>query len=166
LEPETYLGLPSPDPTSSESGKGIRGLPTPTLGLISSGSRLRVSQRDCSMTARSPSGERHPSVSRRAMAPLLRSVSARPPRSLARSGGDRGGEEENELGFGETRHPAPVLLFRGSLTVVDSRWTAIVVLGLNRPRWAGEMSAQAFAPFCDFQVGWAGPESVYGPFLD
>jgi hypothetical protein len=39
------------------------------------------------------------------------------------------------------------------------------VLGLIQPRWADEMSAQAFSPFCDFQAGWTEPELVYGPFL-
>jgi hypothetical protein len=38
----------------------------PTLGLTGSGSRIRVSQRDCSTTTHSPSGERHPPASRRA----------------------------------------------------------------------------------------------------
>jgi hypothetical protein len=87
--PGTYLGLLMPDLTSSVSGKGTRSSPAPTLGLTGSGSRLRASQRDCLTTARSPSGERRPSVSRRATAPLLQPVAA-PAASLARSGGDRG----------------------------------------------------------------------------
>jgi hypothetical protein len=77
--PRTYLGLPMLDPTSSESGKGTRGSLAPTLGLTGLGSRLRVSQCDCSTTARLPSGERRPPTSRRATTPLLR-----PAASLAR----------------------------------------------------------------------------------
>jgi hypothetical protein len=80
------------------------------------------------MTERSPSGERRPPMSRCATAPFLRSVGA-PATSLACSVGNRGGVEENELGFGEMRRAASVLLFRGSLVVVDSRRTVIVVLG-------------------------------------
>jgi hypothetical protein len=45
-----------------------------TLGLTGSSPRVRASQRGCSTTARSPSGERRPSASRRVMAPLLRPV--------------------------------------------------------------------------------------------
>jgi hypothetical protein len=99
--PGTYLGLPMPDSTLSESGKGTRGSPAPTLGLTGSGSRLRASQRDCSTMARSPSGERRPPVSRRATVPLHRQV-ATPAASLARSVARVEMEAEmetNELGF-------------------------------------------------------------------
>jgi hypothetical protein len=65
-----------PDPTSSESEKGTQGSPAATIGLTGSGSRIRTSQCDCSTMARSPSGERRPSVSRRVMAPLLRPVAS------------------------------------------------------------------------------------------
>jgi hypothetical protein len=84
----TYLGLPMPDLTSSESGKGTRGSSAPTLGLTGLGSRLRASQRDCSTTAPSPSGERRPPTSRRTTAPLLQPVAA-PAASHARSLGWR-----------------------------------------------------------------------------
>jgi hypothetical protein len=83
-----------PDPTSSESGKGTRGLPAPTLGLTGSGSRIRASQRDCS-------GERRPPASRRATVPLLRLV-AMLAASLARVEMEAG-EETNELGFAGKR---------------------------------------------------------------
>jgi hypothetical protein len=96
--PGTYLGLPMPDPTSSESGKGTRGSLTPTLGLTDTGSRLRASQRDCSTMARSPSGERRLPTSRRATTPLLRPV-ATPAASLARSGEDGGKERMKWLGL-------------------------------------------------------------------
>jgi hypothetical protein len=92
--PGTYLGLPMPDPTSSESGKGTRGSPAPTLGLTGSGSRLRALQCDCSTMVCSPSGEHHPLVSRRVTAPLLRSV-ATPVASLARVETEAG-KEMNE----------------------------------------------------------------------
>jgi hypothetical protein len=93
---------PSPDLTSSESGKETRGSPASTLGLTGSSSRIRASQRGCSMTARSPSGERRPSASRRVTTPLLRPVAtpaAVLTRSLGRSGGDGGGEETRWLGL-------------------------------------------------------------------
>jgi hypothetical protein len=83
--------------TSSESGKGTQSSPVPTLGLTGSGSQLRASQRDYSMTARSPSGERRPSANRRTTTPLLQPVAA-PATSLARSGAFRGGERKgNEM---------------------------------------------------------------------
>jgi hypothetical protein len=89
--PGTYLGLSMLDLTSSEFGKGTRGSPAPTLGLIGSGSRLRASQRDCLTMVRSP-------VSRRATAPLLRPV-ATSAASLVRSGEDGGGERMKWLGL-------------------------------------------------------------------
>jgi hypothetical protein len=90
-----------PDPTSSESEKGTRGSPAPTLGLTGSGSRLRASQRDCSTTARSPSGERRPPASKRATVPLLRSAASLF-RSVARVEMEAG-METNELGFAGKR---------------------------------------------------------------
>jgi hypothetical protein len=99
--PGTYLGLPMPDPTLSEPGKGTWGLPVPTLGLIGSGSRIRASQCDCSTMVRSPLGERRLSASRRVTAPLLRLV-ATPAASLAWVESEAG-EETNELGFAGKR---------------------------------------------------------------
>jgi hypothetical protein len=137
--PGTYLGLPMPDPTSSEFGKGTRGSSAPTLGLTDSGSRLRASQRDCSTTVHSPSSERHPPVSRRAMAPLLWLV-ATPVASLGRSSGDGGRDGENELGFAGKR---PL----GGFVHGKSRAWAHSVLGRMRPRRAMKFAAQAFTAF-------------------
>jgi hypothetical protein len=82
-------------PSTSEFGKGTRGLPASTLGLTGSGSQLRASQCNCSTMALSPSGERRPLASRRATMPLLQPVAALAA-SLARSAGDRGrGKETN-----------------------------------------------------------------------
>jgi hypothetical protein len=92
--------LPSPDPTSSESRKGTQGSSAPTLGLTGSGSRFRASQCNCSTMVLSPSGER---ARRRVDAQRRRSSSRsarRPPRSLARSGGEeRRGETKMKQGF-------------------------------------------------------------------
>jgi hypothetical protein len=143
--PGTYLGLPIPDLTSSESGKGTRGSPAPTLGLTGSGSRIRASQRDCSTTARSPSGERRPPASRRAMAPLLRPV-ATPAASLARVKTEVG-KETNELGFAGKSAARRFCSRRESRMTVHRRWTTHSVLGRMWPRRAMSFTAQAFAAF-------------------
>jgi hypothetical protein len=62
------------------------------------------------------------------------------------------------LGFGGARPTGSVLFTRRARSAVDRQWTVSNVLGLIQPRWADEMSAQAFAPVCDFQAGWAGPK--------
>jgi hypothetical protein len=135
--PETYLGLPMPDPISSESGKGTRGSPAPTLGFTGSGSRIRVSQRDCSTTACSPSGER-------ATAPLARVET-------------EAGKETNEARACEEPAARPFCSWRESCVTVHRRWTAHSLSGHIRPRWASEITAQAFAAFSAFRAGWSEP---------
>jgi hypothetical protein len=100
--PGTYLGMSMPDLTSLESEKRTWGSPAPTLGLTGSGSRIRASQCDCTMTARSPSG----SVARWRADAWRRLSSGRSPHrspcSLARVETEAA-EKTNELGFcGET----------------------------------------------------------------
>jgi hypothetical protein len=129
--PETNLGLPMPDLTTSESGKGTRGSPAPTLGLTGSGSRIRASQRDCLTMARSPLGERRPPVSRHATAPLLRPV-ATPATSLAHSLARvemEAEEETNELGFAGKLAARRFCSRRESRVTIHRRWTAHNVLG-------------------------------------
>jgi hypothetical protein len=111
--PETYLGMPMPDPTSLESEKGTRGSLAPTLGLTGSGSRIRASQ--CDSSSWSPH---------------------RPPHSLARSGGDgdRGENKWARVLRGNDR--STVLFSREQRLTVDLRWTAHIVLGSFRTRWA------------------------------
>jgi hypothetical protein len=75
LEPGTYLGYRSPNPTPLVTGKGASSSTTHRRQLRVD--RLRIPAkgppRDGSTTARSPSGERRPSVSDHVMAlPLLR----------------------------------------------------------------------------------------------
>jgi hypothetical protein len=144
--PRTYLGLPMPDPTSSESEKGTRGSPAPTLRLTGSGSRLRASQRDCLTTVRSPSG----SIARRRADAQRRHSSGRSPcrpsRSLARVETEAR-METNELGFaGET--VTRWFCSRQELHVtVHRRWTSHNVLGRMWPRRAMRFVAQAFTVF-------------------
>jgi hypothetical protein len=124
--PGTNLGLLMPDLTTSESGKGTRGSPAPTLGLTGSGSRIRASQRDCSTMACSPSGERRPPVSRHATAPLLRPV-ATPAASLTHSLArveTEAGEETNELGFAGKLAARRFCSRQESRVTIHRRWTA------------------------------------------
>jgi hypothetical protein len=131
----------------------------PTLGLIGSGSRLRASQRDCSMMARSPLGERRPPMSRRMTTPLLRSVGASAT-SLARSGGHRDGEEENELGFSETRHAASVLLPQDSRSTVDRQWMIQIDLGRVLAQVGNEICGPGLRCLMRF-CAWAGPNRIW-----
>jgi hypothetical protein len=157
--PGTYLGLPMPDPTSSEFGKGTRGSPAPTLGLTGSGSRLRASQRDCSTTVHSPSSERHPPVSRRATAPLLWSV-ATPVASLGRSGGDGGRDGDEWTRVCRQTAARRFCSRQESRVTVHRRWAAHSVLGRMRPRRVMKFVAQAFTAFWNFHAGWVGLSSV------
>jgi hypothetical protein len=51
-------------------------------------------------------------------------------RSLSLSaGGEETGENKNELGFGETRRAASILLSRDSCSTVDRRWMVQIDLG-------------------------------------
>jgi hypothetical protein len=156
----TYLGLPMPDPTSSEFEKGTWGSPAPTLGLTGSGSRIRASQHDCLMMARSPSGKLRPPTSRCATALLLRPV-ATSVASLARVETEAG-KETNELGFAGKSAARWFCSRRESCMTVHRRWTAHSVLGRMWPRRAMSFAAQAFAAFWDFARAVLGRFSFLG----
>jgi hypothetical protein len=143
--PGTYLGLPMSDLTSSESVKGTRGSPAPTLGLTGSSSQIRASQHDCSTMAHSPSGERRQPMSRHATTPLLRPVTT-PVASLAQVETEAG-KETNELGFAGKRPLAGFCSRRESRVTVHRRWTAHSILGRMWPRRAMKFAAQAFTAF-------------------
>jgi hypothetical protein len=122
-----------------------------TLGLTGLGSRLRALQHDCSTTARSPSGEHHPPMSRRAMAPLLRSVGTSDG-SLARSFGwrQRRGRKKNDTRVRGGAERSAVLMCRESRVTVHRRWMARSFLGQIQPRCVSEIRAQVFTALCDF----------------
>jgi hypothetical protein len=162
--PETYLGLPMPDPTSSESGKGTWGSPAPTLGLIGSGSRLRASQHDCSTTTRSLSGERRPPASRHATAPLLRSI-ATPTASLARSLARVETEAGKQMTLGFCGEPAAQHFWCAKSHV----WPSIAD-GRHAAFWAGwcpvgrwDMRPRPSLPYEFLHVGWADTNLASGP---
>jgi hypothetical protein len=148
--PRSYLGLPMPDPTSSEFGKETRGSPVPTLGLTGSSSRIRASQRDYSTTVGSPSGERRPPVSRRATAPLLWPV-ATPATSLARV--ETEAEEEMKLGFSGER-PAPRFCCRESYAQpsISDEW--LIRVRLDKAQAGGENAGPGLRCFKFRAVGW------------
>jgi hypothetical protein len=148
--------MSSPDLTSSESEKGARGSPASTLGLNGSGSRIRVSQRGCSTTARSPSGERRPSVSRRVTAPLLRPV-ATPTASLTRSGGDGGGEENRmALGFAGNR-PLGGFVHARIAHHRPSQMNGSRRFGQNVAQAGDEFRGPGLRCILSFRACWSGP---------
>jgi hypothetical protein len=152
---------------SKRSGPGLtwarhcrtRPLPAPTLGLTGSGSRLRAPPHDGSMTARSPSGKRRPPVSSHTAAPPLPANRRADHRShsLDFGGEERRGETEMMLGFRGERSCRVFVLTRDARHR-SSQMDGQRRFGLDLARWADEMSAQAFAPVCDFQAGWARPK--------
>jgi hypothetical protein len=151
-----------PNPTSSESGKGTRGAPAPTLGLTGSGSRIRASQHDCSTVARSPSGERHPPAGRRATAPLPRPVA--PPAdslvgSLARVETEAG-KETNELGF-VGKSVAQRFLFTARVARDrPSQMNGSQRFGPNVAQAGDEFHGSGLHCVLRFRAGWSGPYFV------
>jgi hypothetical protein len=115
--------------------------------------------------AHSPSGERRPPSSRRTTASLLHSVGALAT-SLARSGGDKGGEEVNEVArvFGGAAAPrfcphkrhTPPLISDEQLTRVWARFG---------PGGRRESQPRPSPCFASQRAGWAGLELVAGPIL-
>jgi hypothetical protein len=87
--------------------------------------------------ARSPSGEHRPSTSGHETAPLLLWLGTTGHRiaSLTLVLGESWQRKKKMfLVFGEPVD-APVLLFRGSITVIDLRWTASIDLDQIQPKW-------------------------------
>jgi hypothetical protein len=76
------------------------------------------------------------------------------------SGGDRGGEEENELGFGGTCHATSVLLPRDSHSTADHRWTVQIDLGRFLAQVGDEIGGPGLHYLMRF-CAWAGPNQIW-----
>jgi hypothetical protein len=136
-----------PDLTSSEFGKGTRRFPTANPRV----DRLRASQRDWSTTARSPSGEHRPSVSRRATTPPLRPVAS--PAAVARSGEERRGETKMTLGFRGSGRRRGFVLTRTTLSR-RSQMNGSHAVGLNEAQTGGEKVGPSLRCFNFCAGGW------------